>query len=93
MKEITKNSVIERNPDMLASAIDDELVLLSVSNSKYYGMDDIGTEIWNKLDKATKVEDIVEQILAEYDIQKTKLENDIIEYLKELSKNNIIKVK
>ncbi len=48
-KEIGPDTIIQRKSDLLFNEIDGEVVMLSVENSEYYGMDKVGSRIWELL--------------------------------------------
>jgi len=43
--KITITTIVKRNQEMLTSNIGDEIVMMSIENSAYYGLDPIGSKI------------------------------------------------
>lgn len=60
---------IQRNKDVLATEIDDVLLVLSVEKGMYFGMRGVGPHIWELLETPTTPEAMVQQLLTEYDIE------------------------
>jgi hypothetical protein len=90
MKELNRSNTITQNKETLSSAIDDELVLLSIINSKYYGMDSVGSRIWSLLAKPITINDMITTLTGEYDIPATECEKDVFSFLNELYSENLI---
>ena len=56
-----KNSIIERNSrGVVANEIDGEVIMVNIDMGKYYGLDEIGTTIWEMLENPVKIEGIIE---------------------------------
>ena len=67
MKEantVTLQSVISRNPVIIHSAMDDEVVMMSVDQVFFFGVDKIGTHIWNLLEIPAQVDGLIEKLVA-----------------------------
>lgn len=86
-------SIIVQSPEILSSNVDDETVLLSIKNSKYYGMAETGTDIWEMISSPLSVEKIVENLQEEYDIDKQQCLTDVLAYLEELLEAKLIVIK
>ncbi len=90
MKDLNLNSTVTQNKETLSSAIDDELVLLSIINSKYYGMDSVGKRIWSLLSEPIVISDMIAALRKEYDISTDDCEKDVLSFLGELYSENLI---
>ena len=65
---------------------------MSIEKGNYYGMDLIGSRIWEIVKEPKPLSEIVEQLTKEYNISKDQCEKDVIEYLNKLSEEDIIEV-
>jgi len=90
MKDFNVNSAITRNKETLSSAIDNELVLLNIINNKYYGMDSVGSRIWELLAEPIIISDMITTLTGEYDIPAAECEKDVFSFLNELHSENLI---
>jgi hypothetical protein len=89
-KFISAGSVLSRNPDMLFNVVDGEVVLLSVENSAYYGLDPTGSYIWHLLENPLSVNAIVDRLLKEYEVPHDQCMEDTLDFLNNLQSKNII---
>lgn len=90
MEKLNLNSTVTQNKETLSSAIDDELVLLSIINNKYYGMDSVGNSIWDLLAEPIMISEVVAVLTKEYDISAAECEKDIFSFLAELHSEDLI---
>lgn len=92
MNKITRDSTIVVADDVVSCDLDDEAAILNMKNGVYYGLDPIGAKIWNKVQKPCKINDIIEMILDEYDVDKERCKNDVVELVSELMDNGLVKI-
>jgi hypothetical protein len=92
-KEISTDTVISQIEEIVASDIDGETVMMSIENGKYYGMDDIGSRIWELIEKPIKVSDLIATLLEKFDVDRETCERDVPKFLNELNEDKILAVK
>ena len=51
---------------------------------------DVGYFLWNLLEKECSVEELTEQVLANYDVTTEKAQNDIQRFVKQLREENLL---
>ena len=90
---ITQQSVIVIAPDRLASELAGEMVVLDLKSGAYYGLNEVGTDIWKAIEEPKSVSDIIEIIVAKYDVEREQCELDTIALLQELEATGLIEVK
>ena len=91
-KELTTDSLISQTEELVASEIDGETVMMSIENGKYYGLDNIGSFIWEQIESPVSVSDLMDMILLDYDIDRETCERDVMAFLKKLYDDDIILV-
>ena len=92
-KTITTDVVISQIEEIVASDIDGETVMMSIENGKYYGLDDIGSRIWELIEKPVKVSDLIDTLLERFDVDRGTCEKDVLKFLNELDEDKIVVVK
>ena len=93
MRELTRESVISQVEEIVASDIDGETVMMSIESGKYYGLDDIGSRIWEFIEKPIKVSDLIDTLLERFDVDRETCEKDVLKFLNELNEDKILIVK
>ena len=83
---------IKSSPDTFANAVGDETVLLQVKRGVYYGLDPVGTEIWQGLDRGQSLRQICGRIAKEYSMDLATVEGDARKFIQDLKDNEIVVV-
>lgn len=90
MAELSTNTVISRLPDLLHTEVDGEVVLMSVDTGRYYGLDEIGTNIWNCLEEPRKVSDLIDAMKNDYEDDSGTIEFDTLAFLNRMADEKLI---
>ena len=78
------------HPDVLFREIDKECVLLDLGSGTYFGLNEVGTRIWNLLLDGRSEDDIVQTIAEEYDSDAGTIRADVRRLLSELESRKLI---
>ena len=86
------DSVVQRNPKLIANQMDGEIVMMSIDNGEYYGLDETGSRIWELIELPARVGALIESLMAEFDVSKEDCESDTIEFLNDLFDKGLLLV-
>ncbi len=89
---ITLQSLIARNLEIITNEIDDELVMMSVEEGKYFGLNAIGASIWEQLEEPKTIESIVNILLDKFEVNQEQCEKESLDFISEMIKKNVILV-
>jgi hypothetical protein len=89
-KEISPDTMLQRKPDTLFNQIDGEVVMLSIENSEYYGMDKVGSFIWELLAIPISFQELLYKLMDEYDVSEKQCSNDTLTFLYKLLDKKLI---
>lgn len=89
---LTPASVIHWSSDQLSATVDDEVVILSVERGAYYGLDEIGTEIWQRLQTPTRIDALCDALAEKYDSGRAAIEHDVMDLLEKLADEGLVSV-
>lgn len=81
---------VVRTEEILSNTVDSETILLHMKNSKYYGMDPIGSRIWEFLGHPIKVQAIILNLVEEYDVAAETCEQDVLLFLSQLLEEKLV---
>ena len=90
--KLTMNSKIARSEDVLTSEVDGDVVMMSIEQGTYSGLDKIGSEIWRLLEKPMRIADICSAMTVRFDVTKADCEKDVLAFLNDLASDNSIHV-
>jgi hypothetical protein len=69
-----------------------ETVLLDLQSENYFGLDEVGTRIWQLIKETNDLQAIFETLLAEYDVSEERLRQDLDTLLGEISGLGLIRL-
>jgi len=78
--------------DVLVSQLDGESVLLKLKSECYFGLDEIGTRIWDLLLSSDSIQGAYEALVTEYDEDPDKLRADLTELVDSFVEQGLIEV-
>lgn len=76
--------------DVVFQEIEGESVLLQLEDARYFGLDDVGTRIWQLILEHGKLDAVFEQMLNEYDVAPEKLRGDLEKLVRELADKKLL---
>lgn len=88
--KLSSDSTVLVAKDVVSCDLLDEVAILNVKDGVYYGLDPVGARIWNLIQKQTKVSEVLEILLTEYDVKKDRCQDDLLELLQQLAENELI---
>jgi Coenzyme PQQ synthesis protein D (PqqD) len=74
----------------IANTVGDEVVVLHLANGTYYGLDPVGSILWEALGQGDTPAHACEQILARYDVDRETVERDLRQFIDELAEGDLI---
>jgi hypothetical protein len=90
---ITFTTIAIAVPDQVSTKLEDETVILHLKDGIYFGLNQVGTRIWNLLEVYRTVGEIRDILLEEYEVEPALCEGDLLELLKELHAKGLIEIK
>jgi len=77
---------------VFAQLVDDEMVLLDMESENYFGLDEVGTSIWNAMQENETLKEVFAVLLEQYDVGEEMLKNDLLNFVTKLVDNGLAKV-
>ena len=79
-------------PDVLSQEVSGETVLLDLKGECYFGLDNVGTRIFQLLKEHGDLQKVRDTILKEYDVEEDQLENDLHELVAKLVEAGLVEI-
>jgi len=92
MATLTPNSLVVRSGDFIASTVDDDLVMMSLEKGIYYGLDTIGSQIWEHIAEPISVNDLCHKLTDQYEVDSAQCQEDVLAFLNEMLIEEMIHV-
>lgn len=77
--------MISRNPSVLWTELDQQLVLLNLERNRYFEASGVGGVIWQLLEQPRSLAELVEHLVANYRVDAASCEADVRGFVDELS--------
>ena len=88
--KLTLESKVQRNPEMVSGNMDGEIVMLSLQRGEYFGLDKVGSRIWELIEQLIVVDNIKKVLLDEYEVDVLTCEKDLLEFLEDLESKGLL---
>lgn len=72
------------------ATIDGQTSVLDLSRDRYYGLDDVGTAVWDMVRQERTFEEIVDGLARQYDVATSDLERDVGAFLVDLRSRRLV---
>jgi hypothetical protein len=77
---------------VLFRSVGDEAVLLDLASSRYFGLDGVGTRIWQLFAEHRRLSEVADRLLVEYDAPAARIEGDLAAFVGELAGRGLLEV-
>ncbi len=68
---------ISISPDVISQEVSGETVILDLNTENYFGLDEVGTRIWQLIEETGNLQAVFDQMLAEYEVEEDQLLEDM----------------
>lgn len=90
--QVKLNNIISRNPEIDATDLDGEVVMMNMEKGQYFMMNEVGSRIWEIIEEPMKISELIDSLLGEFEVERDECENTVMEFLNDLSYGDLIKV-
>ena len=91
-KTIRVDTVVSQAAGLVASDLDEKKVMMNIESGKYFGLDIIGSRIWELIEKPHRVSELVLELLKEYDVEDDNCRQDVLMFLNILYDQGLIDI-
>jgi len=82
--------MVVANPDAMTSSVGIETVILHFTAGTYFGLDEVGTRIWQLVQTPRSVREIRDTLLEEYDVDEERCARAVHSLLDSLAGHGLI---
>jgi hypothetical protein len=90
MQPIADAAVILRNPLIVAADANGETMMMRIDQERYFLLDDIGGDIWQRLATPCSFVELVESLAADYAGDSETIRTDLCALLRRMAADDII---
>jgi Coenzyme PQQ synthesis protein D (PqqD) len=89
---IVDGTMISRSPSVLAAEVGGEIVMMSIERGSYFGLDAIGSDIWNRIEPPCSFAALIDGLAAEYDGDRATIATDVRLLLDRMAVQNVVRL-
>lgn len=92
MTEVSLRTTLRVSDDVVFRELDGEAVILNLASGIYFGLDPIGTRIWQLVDQHGALDAVLAELRDEYDAPPEALERDLLRLASELTQKGLLEI-
>ena len=89
---MTEATVVRAAPSQVSTVLDGEAVLLELNRGVYFGLNEVGTRVWQLVQAPTPVAAVRDAICREYDVPPDRCFEDVTSLLDRLQNEGLVEV-
>ena len=83
-------SKVVRDADVVEAEIDNEVVAINIETGNCYGLNAVGSRVWNLIATPVSIGEVCATLTGEYDVQPSACEEQVLNLLEELRAEGLI---
>ena len=87
-----RDAKLRLSSDVVFRELDGESVVLDLSSGRYFGLNAVGTRIWQLIGQGDAVDGLIKTVTAEYEADEATIERDVLALLEELETRGLVVV-
>ncbi len=89
---VVLSTVVAQSPELVSTNLEGQTALMSIINGAYYGMDRVGSRVWELVEQPRAVSAVVDQLLNEFAVERATCEGHVLAYLQKLADADLLQV-
>ncbi len=82
--ELDMDSIVSRRADLVATDIDQDKVFLDIALGKYYGINRVGSSIWDIAEQPVSIADICRELMGRFEIDEATCKKETLAFCQSL---------
>jgi hypothetical protein len=91
-ERLGQNSIVTQMPDLIATDLDNNKVMMNLNSGKYYILDGIASRIWQLLETSPQISDIVDILIQEYNIEYEQCLADLLRFFTKMVQAGLVAI-
>lgn len=87
---LTRHDTIRKGRSHVEANAPDETLMMSIEQGQYYALGESADQLWRMLDGEVRIADIVDKLVAYYDVAADRCEAEVLPFLEQLLEERLI---
>ncbi len=92
MHELTLSARVRPSDDVTFRELDGESVLLNLATGIYFGLDEVGTRIWQLIEEYGRLSDVCDAVTREFAVDSDTAGRDLSDLVREMSSRGLVEI-
>lgn len=88
--DITSTTTLKATSNQVSSEVGEEVVILQLQSGQYFGLDGVGSVVWEKLQSSVTLSDLEAYMISEFDVDPVVLRHDLQVLIQDLAAAGLI---
>lgn len=89
---IDRTSLVRRKSKQVHCYLGELAVLMDVESGEYFEVNAVGTAVWRQLEQPMSVEELIQRLLAGFDVEASTCERDVCAWLEKMRELGFVAV-
>ena len=89
---VSADSVVVQDSEPVAARVDGDVVMLSEREGAYFGLNGVGSKIWELIAQPCRVGDVCQSLSELYDVDHATLVREVTQFLEDLLARKLVRV-
>jgi|SRR5580704_5602317 hypothetical protein len=90
---IVDATIVSRSSSVQTAEIDGEIVMMSIEQGHYFGLDHIGSDIWKRIEPPCSFATLIDVLAAYYEADRATIVSDVQRLLGHMVKYDIVRLR
>jgi hypothetical protein len=90
---ISLQTTVVAASEQVSTRLDDETVLLELKKGTYYGLNSVGSVIWELIQQPRSIEAVCSAVLEQYSVDSETCKRDVLRVIEELEGAGLVELK
>jgi hypothetical protein len=92
MSALNLDSTVVHHPGIVAADMDGETVMMSIEAGDYFGLNDVGTFLWEFMAEPAAIKNLCRRVLDSYEVDEATCQTGVLNYVSKLLDRGVIKL-
>ena len=92
IQSIDMTTLIKRCDEQMTADLGGELAILNTRTGTYFGLNQVGSHVWDLLKETRTLKEIRDSILDEYAVEPSQCEQDLLRLITELAQHELVEI-
>lgn len=89
---IDEATMVHRGKSVLTANVGKQIVMMDIKSGRYLGLNDIGSEIWRRLETPLPFSKLVDGLLADFEADRAVIVADVSKLLLKMAAADVVKL-